>query len=46
MRILVAGGAGYIGTFLVPVLIERGYDVEVIDLTSDRKSNYPAHRGL
>jgi nucleoside-diphosphate-sugar epimerase len=32
MRILVAGGAGYIGTFLVPVLIERGYDVEVIDL--------------
>ncbi|MGB8225638.1 MAG: NAD-dependent epimerase/dehydratase family protein [Sedimentisphaerales bacterium] len=32
MRILVAGGAGYIGTFLVPLLIERGYDVEVIDL--------------
>jgi nucleoside-diphosphate-sugar epimerase len=32
MRILIAGGAGYIGTFLVPVLIERGYDVEVIDL--------------
>ena len=27
MRILVAGGAGYIGTFLVPVLIERGYDM-------------------
>jgi nucleoside-diphosphate-sugar epimerase len=32
MRILVAGGAGYIGSLLVPYLIERGYDVEVIDL--------------
>jgi nucleoside-diphosphate-sugar epimerase len=32
MKILVAGGAGYIGTFLVPALVERGYDVEVIDL--------------
>jgi len=32
MRILVAGGAGYIGSYLIPVLIERGYEVEVIDL--------------
>lgn len=32
MKILVAGGAGYIGSSLVPSLIERGYEVEVIDL--------------
>lgn len=32
MRILVAGGAGYIGSVLVPLLQEHSYDVDVIDL--------------
>lgn len=32
MRILVAGGAGYIGSAVVPALVERGYDVSVVDL--------------
>lgn len=32
MRILIAGGAGYIGSYLIPVLLERGYDVDVVDL--------------
>jgi len=32
MKILIAGGAGYIGSALIPRLRERGYTVDVIDL--------------
>ncbi len=32
MRILIAGGAGYVGSYLIPVLLEHGYEVEVVDL--------------
>jgi len=32
MKILIAGGAGYIGSALIPRLQERGYAVDVIDL--------------
>lgn len=32
MKILVGGGAGYIGSALIPELLNKGYDVDVIDL--------------
>ncbi len=32
MKILVAGGAGYIGSALLPRLLDRGYSIKVIDL--------------
>src|SRR5271165_1284696 len=32
MKILVAGGAGYIGSVLIPMLLGRGYEVDVVEL--------------
>src|SRR5947207_7999087 len=32
MKLLIAGGAGYIGSALIPKLLGRGYEVDVADL--------------
>jgi nucleoside-diphosphate-sugar epimerase len=31
MKVLVTGGAGYVGNLLVEALLERGHDVEIVD---------------
>jgi nucleoside-diphosphate-sugar epimerase len=32
VKLLIAGGAGYIGSLLIPKLLDRGYKVDVVDL--------------
>src|ERR1700728_3474609 len=32
MKVLIAGGAGYVGNVLIPKLLDRGYKVDVVDL--------------
>jgi UDP-glucose-4-epimerase GalE len=45
MRILVTGGAGYIGSHTVKLLLARGHDVRVVDnLTYGHRAAVPADR--
>ncbi len=41
MRIVIIGGSGHVGTYLVPRLVEAGH--EVINLTRGLRSPYRAH---
>jgi UDP-glucose 4-epimerase len=42
-RALVSGGAGFIGSHVVDLLLAEGYEVEIIDdLSSGRRENVPA----
>lgn len=46
MKILITGGAGFIGSHLVDVCIEGGHDVSVIDnLTTGSRTNIAHHEG-
>jgi UDP-glucose 4-epimerase len=45
-KILVAGGAGFIGSAIVDRLVESGYAVRVVDdLSSGKKENLSTHMG-
>lgn len=41
MRVVVIGGTGHVGTYLVPRLVETGY--EVINITRSRREPYQPH---
>ena len=45
-RVIVTGGGGYIGTAVVPMLLERGYAVRVIDRCFFGHDLLPAHDDL
>src|SRR5215469_14819068 len=45
MHILVAGGAGYVGSALIPHLLDRGYTIDVVDLFWFG-NNLPSHVGI
>jgi nucleoside-diphosphate-sugar epimerase len=42
MRVVIIGGAGHVGTYLVPRLVEAGH--EVINISRGRREAYQPHR--
>ncbi|MGY4756640.1 NAD-dependent epimerase/dehydratase family protein, partial [Lactococcus lactis subsp. lactis] len=44
MTVLVLGGAGYVGSHAVDMLLKRGYDVAVVDnLVTGHRESVPAN---
>ena len=42
MRVLLTGGAGFIGSHIAGLLLERGHEVAVVDnLSSGKRENVP-----
>jgi uncharacterized protein YbjT (DUF2867 family) len=41
MRVVVIGGSGHVGTFLVPQLVEAGH--EVVSISRDQREPYQFH---
>ena len=45
-KILITGGAGYVGAQLVPHLLEKGFEVTVLDLMIYGAEVLPEHENL
>ncbi len=45
-KIFITGGAGYVGSVLVPYLLEKGYEVSVLDLMIYGIDVLPSHSNL
>ena len=45
-KIFVTGGAGYVGSKLVPKLLELGYKVTVLDLMIYGENVLPNHKNF
>ena len=46
IKICITGGAGYLGSKLVPKLLDEGYHVNVLDLMIYGKEVLPKHKNL
>lgn len=45
-KIFITGGAGYVGAVLIPKLLEKGYEVTVLDLMIYGEDVLPKHENL
>ena len=45
-KIFITGGAGYVGAVLVPHLLEKGFEVTVLDLMIYGEHVLPKHHNL
>ena len=45
-KILITGGAGYVGAKLVPHLLEKGFEITVLDLMIYGAEVLPEHESL
>ena len=45
-KVLITGGAGYVGSLLTPFLLKKGYKITVLDLMIYGKSVIKEHKNL